>query len=85
MLLYSVNIFYIFSPSICPTEDFFAFILYYNSYDDLIEKNLLESLFDIVLVIIFKIIFLLEMHQNNIFYFLKFIFDIITLNNIIKI
>jgi len=31
----------------------FAFMLYYNDYDDLIEKNLLEDLYRIVVIFIF--------------------------------
>jgi hypothetical protein len=36
------------------------------------------SLFGIVVGIVFQRVFCLEMHQNNIFYFLKFIFNFYT-------
>jgi hypothetical protein len=52
-------------------KDIFAYTLYYNGYDDLMEKNLLEKLFGIVVIIVFLNDFYLEMHQNNI-YFLFF-------------
>ena len=52
-------------------EDFFTFTLYYNSYDNLIEKNLLENMFGIEVTIVFQDNFNLKMQQNNI-YFLFF-------------
>jgi len=56
-------------------EDFFVFTLYYNGYDNLIEKNLLENLFDIEITIIFQDNFYLELYQNNIYFlFFKFYF-----------
>jgi hypothetical protein len=39
----------------------------------------LVSVFENVVVVVFKNIFYLEKYQNNIFYFLKIIFDISTL------
>jgi hypothetical protein len=66
------NTFYIFISSVCVCQNFFAFTLYYNGYDDLTEKNLLENLFGIVVIIIFLNDFCLEMHQNNIYIFVFF-------------
>jgi hypothetical protein len=61
-------------------KDIFAYILYYNGYDDLMEKNLLENLFGIVVIIVFLMIFTWKCIKIiYIFYFLKFIFNINTL------
>jgi len=43
-------------------KDFFAFILLYNGYDYLIEKNLLENLFSIEIIIVIQDNFHLEIH-----------------------
>jgi len=43
-------------------KDFFAFTLYYNGYDNLMKKNLLENLFGIVVIIVFQYDFYLKIH-----------------------
>jgi hypothetical protein len=47
---------------LCMPNTFFAFTLYYNGSDNLIEKNLLENLFDIVVTVVFQDNFYMQMH-----------------------
>jgi hypothetical protein len=43
-------------------KTFFAFTLYYNGSDNLIEKNLLENLIGIVVTVVFQDNFHMKMH-----------------------
>jgi len=43
-------------------KDFLTFTLYYNGYDNLMKKNLLENLFGIVVIIVFQYDFYLKIH-----------------------
>jgi hypothetical protein len=43
-------------------KTFFAFTLYYNGYDDLTEKKLLENIFGIVVTFVFENNFYLKIY-----------------------
>jgi hypothetical protein len=55
-----------------------ATLLYYSISILVIIKFVFYYLFDNVVVVAFQSIFYLKIYQNNFFYFLKIIFDIIT-------
>jgi hypothetical protein len=56
----------------------FALDIWDISFEFLLSLFLIFGLFDSVVVIAFQIAFRVKMHANNIFYFLKIIFNIST-------
>jgi hypothetical protein len=49
----------------------------YSPYNTIFTSFVDNVVFVIMIIIVFQSIFYFEIYQNNIFYFLKFIFDIV--------